>query len=82
MLSLYRAAIALRKATADLLSDEMKWIESSDAVLAFTRGEGTLCMFNFGSEPVALPEGAKVLMASAPLENGTLAKDTAVWLKV
>jgi alpha-glucosidase len=82
MLNLYRAAIALRKRTADLVSDEMSWTDSTADVLSFSRGDSTHCIFNFGETPVAIPEGAEVLMASAPLENGALAKDTAVWVKL
>ncbi|MEN9710016.1 MAG: hypothetical protein RL441_8 [Actinomycetota bacterium] len=80
MLNLYRAAIALRKRTADLVSDEMSWTDSTADVLSFSRGDSTHCIFNFGETTVVLPEGAEVLMASAPLENGALAKDTAVWV--
>ncbi|MDX6425714.1 MAG: hypothetical protein QOD52_1119, partial [Gaiellaceae bacterium] len=35
---------------------------------------------NFGREPVELPAGAHVLIASRELEGGALPPDTTVWL--
>ncbi len=52
-------------------------------VLAFTREPGFICMVNFGSTPVALPEGARVLLASeTAAPAGILPADAAVWLAV
>lgn len=44
------------------------------------QGEGTLVLANLGTEPVALPEGSTVLVASGPLtDDGLVPTDTAVW---
>ena len=53
----------------------------TDAVLAFARGERFACIVNFGPDPVELPAGADVLIASNELEGGALPHDTTVWLR-
>jgi alpha-glucosidase len=50
-------------------------------VLAFARGDRFTCIVNFGPEPVELPSGADVLIASNELEGGALPPDTTVWLR-
>jgi alpha-glucosidase len=80
MLSLYRAGLRVRRATPELGDGSLDWLPSSDAVLAFTRGERFACIVNFGREPVELPAGADVLIASSELEGGALPLDTTVWL--
>ncbi|HEY3407308.1 MAG TPA: hypothetical protein VGK53_03960 [Propionicimonas sp.] len=37
---------------------------------------------NLGAEPVALPQGATLLLASTELIEGQLPSDTAVWLAI
>jgi alpha-glucosidase len=81
MLSLYRAGLRLRRDTPELGDGGLRWIASEDAVLAFARGERFVCVVNFGREPVELPEGAEVLIASNELEGGALPHDTTVWLR-
>ncbi|WP_250573553.1 glycoside hydrolase family 13 protein [Nonomuraea sediminis] len=78
MLNLYRSALALRR---DLLGDgTLTWLPlGGPDVLAFTRESGLTCVVNLGSEPVRLPPG-EVLLASGPLEDGSLPPDTAAWL--
>jgi alpha-glucosidase len=80
MLSLYRAGLRLRRATPELGDGSLRWIPSTDAVLAFARGERFTCIVNFGPDPVELPTGADVLIASNELEGGALPQDTTVWL--
>jgi len=48
-------------------------------VLAFTRDPGVACLVNLSDEPVALPPGASVLVASVPVA-GTVPVDGAAWL--
>jgi hypothetical protein len=48
--------------------------------VAFARGDGFACIVNFGPDPVQLPAGAHVLLASDDLEGGALPQDTTVWL--
>jgi alpha-glucosidase len=83
MLSLYRAALRLRRAEPSLRSERepMRWLDSPPEVLAFRRGESVDCMVNLSSGPVALPPGANVLLASRPVDDGRLGPDVAVWLR-
>jgi hypothetical protein len=50
-------------------------------VLAFARGEDFTCVVNFGPDPVDLPSGACVLLASSELQGGALPHDSTVWLR-
>ena len=83
MLALYRSALRLRRAEPSLRSERapMRWLDSPPDVLAFRRGDSVDCMVNLGAAPVALPPGATVLLASGPLDGGTLGTDVAVWLR-
>jgi alpha-glucosidase len=86
MLSLYRAGLRLRRTTAALRAGnqrdgDLRWLPSSDSVLAFARGEDFICLVNFGPDPVDLPDGASVLLASSELEGGALPHDSTVWLR-
>ena len=64
-----RAAHRARWFTAD---EDLTWIELGDDVLAFRRGSGVVCIVNYGTEPVALPDG-EVLVASLPGDRGDAA---------
>jgi len=79
MLSLYRAGLRLRR-EAPWGPGEFRWIPAGDGVVAFARGDSFVCLVNFGSEPVALPHGVDVLIASNELQGGALVQDTTVWL--
>ena len=59
----------------------LRWLPTATTVLAFARGERFVCIVNFGPDPVALPAGASVLIASNELEGGALPQDTTVWLR-
>lgn len=81
--AMYRDALALRKAN-DLGLGSLAWVDAlagSDSVLAFVNN-GVLVLTNFGEEPVALPIGAEVLIASGPLTGAGVPQDTTVWLTV
>jgi alpha-glucosidase len=54
-------------------------MELGEKVIAFRRDE-LICLVNFGPEPVALPEGAGIILASVPIVD-TVPADTAVWLR-
>jgi alpha-glucosidase len=75
MLALYRSALAMRESW----QGEVSWLESAERVIGFRRDE-LICMVNFGTEPVALPEGAEVVLASSPISD-SLPGDTAAWLR-
>jgi alpha-glucosidase len=81
MLSLYRAALALRRGEADLRDGPMRWLPAGPGTLAFRRGAGFVCVVNLGTDPVPLPAGGAVLLASGPLDGGAVSPDTAVWLR-
>lgn len=84
MLELYRSALHMRRSTPALGDPTMRWRpEFGDDAVGFDRGDGFTCVVNFGAEPVALPEGADVLLTSAPTTpDGQLPRDTAAWLSV
>ncbi|MGN6607188.1 MAG: glycoside hydrolase family 13 protein [Jatrophihabitans sp.] len=75
-LELYRAALRLRRsfATADFA-----WADAPADCLAYRRGDVTV-LVNAGTQAVALPAG-EVLLASGPVDGGSLPPDTAVWVR-
>ncbi|HZQ81557.1 MAG TPA: glycoside hydrolase family 13 protein [Gaiellaceae bacterium] len=80
MLSLYRTGLRLRRSAPWGRDAELRFVDAGENVLAFARGERFTCLVNFGSEPVALPADADVLIASNDLEGGAVPQDTTVWL--
>lgn len=78
-LNLYRRANALRREL--YLDEELNWLNLGDEVVGFSRTGGWVCITNFGSEAIDLPEG-EVLLVSAELEAGKLASDSTAWLRV
>jgi alpha-glucosidase len=82
MLSLYRAAIALRKAEPGLGDGPLEWLAAAPGVLAFRRGDRFSCVVNLSPEAVELPPHGELLLTSGPLTpEGRLPRDTAVWLR-
>jgi alpha-glucosidase len=82
MLTLYRAALRIRREEPALRGETFAWATGlPDHVLAFRRGENLLCLVNFGAA-VPLPAHDEVLLASGELAGDTLPTDTAVWLRV
>jgi alpha-glucosidase len=79
MLSLHREALHIRRTAPDLDEEPLRWLDAGADVLAFTRGR-LACVVNLGPQPVSLPEHTAVLLASAPLLDGRLGTDDAVWL--
>lgn len=71
MLALYRAGLAFRRTTAAIQPDPIEWLSSVANVLAFARGEFE-CWTNFGDEPIELPAGCRVLLASEDVVDGML----------
>jgi alpha-glucosidase len=63
----------------------VQWLDAPEGVLFFRRPDGNealLVVVNISETPIPLAQfGTKVLLASAPLPaDGTLPRDTAVWL--
>ncbi len=79
MLSLYRHALELRRDHPAMSGQEIEWYGPPEGCLAFRRDGGLICALNASSVPVPVPEG-ELLLASAPLVDGALPPDTAVWL--
>jgi alpha-glucosidase len=77
---LYRAALDLRRSHG-LGTSTLTWAESSGEVLAF-RVSDVLVLTNFGSAPVSLPAGVRVLLSSEPLVDGQVPADVTVWAQV
>jgi alpha-glucosidase len=80
MLALYRAGLGLRRSAPWGDQASITWLSNSDASFAFARGERFVCLVNFGPNPVPLPAGAEILIASGELEGGAVPADTTVWL--
>ncbi len=79
MLSLYRAALRLRRGH---FAGDLDWDDSlgRDDVLVFVRGDAR-SVVTFGDDPVELPESwGTVALSSAPLDGRQLPGDAAAWL--
>ncbi len=87
ILRFYRTALAARHAEPALLAEHgqpVEWLSGAEEpVLHFRRGSTFDCLVNLGAQPVALPAGRQVVLASAALPTGEdiLPTDTAVWLR-
>lgn len=82
-LSLYRLALAERRRNPALGDGTFVWDpDAGPAVLSFTREPGFRCLVNLSPEPVPLPAGAEILVASGPIRDGEVGTDQAVWLRV
>ena len=80
MLSLYRAAMALRSSSDAFSGESLQWLHAPDGCLAFRRPGGLVCLVNLPGAAVELP-GGRVLLASADVAAGSLPDDAAVWLE-
>ena len=73
VLHLYRRMLALRRGSRDLRHGRVRFLDAPEPVLAFVRGEATLCAFNLGTRPATLRLGpvreALAIEASRPDEN-------------
>jgi alpha-glucosidase len=83
MLSLYRAALRIRREHPALGDGEMRWVDAPPDVLAFVREPGLLCIVNLSDQSVRLPPHTEVLLRSNDFVDGDrLPVDSAVWLAV
>ncbi|GII63847.1 alpha-glucosidase [Sphaerisporangium krabiense] len=81
-LALYRAALRLRREHPGLGDGGLTWHASPPGTLVFSRGDGFLCTVNTGPAPVALPRPGRLLLGSAPMEEGgvvRLPSDSCAW---
>ncbi|MGW1542097.1 glycoside hydrolase family 13 protein [Streptomyces sp. NPDC002309] len=82
MLTLYREALLVRGAEPGFGDGALTWQSAADGVLSFARPGGLLCVVNLSDRPADLPPHQRLLLASGPLHtDGTLPRDTAVWLR-
>ena len=84
-LSLYRAALRLRREHPALGRGSLRWLDGPQApagpgVLCFAREPGFVFAANFGAAPVPLPPRQEILLASEPVAGDSLPPDTAAWL--
>ena len=79
-LHLYRRALQLRHTLPEFGGADFEWADSPVGCLAFRRGQLAVAL-NAGADPVPLPDG-EVLLASGPVEAGSLPGATAVWLRL
>jgi alpha-glucosidase len=80
-LSLYRAALRIRRSEPGLGDGAMRWLPSPEGVLAFARGARFVSITNLSSAPIDLPDGADVLLASEDVSNGQIPPDATTWLR-
>ncbi|MGI8696125.1 MAG: glycoside hydrolase family 13 protein [Mycobacteriales bacterium] len=79
MLSLYRQALSLRRSLPALAGEGLSWYGAPPGCLAFRRDGGLVCALNATDSAVPMPDG-QVVLASAPVNDGMLAANAAVWL--
>lgn len=58
VLNFYREMLALRKATPELVSGEIAFLDTPEPVLAYTRDNTVLCLFNLSDKDVTVAIGA------------------------
>jgi alpha-glucosidase len=80
-LNMYRRALRIRHAHSGLGDGEINWLPSDEQVLLFERGDGFVCLVNFGADSVYLPEATNVILSSSPLAGREAPRDTTVWLQ-
>jgi alpha-glucosidase len=79
--SLYTKALAIRKSEAGLGDGPMQWLDAGKDVIAFSRPGNFACYVNFG-DPIEMPQGAEILLASQDFSSNTIPTDTAVWMRL
>ena len=82
MLSLYRAALRIRRSDAALGDGPLAFLDLGPGVLAFTRGDGDfVSITNFAGSGVTLPAGDVVLASEELTGDGVLPPDSTAWLR-
>jgi alpha-glucosidase len=82
MLSLYRAALALRREQPGWHAAEFRWMQTPPGVLAFERGSGLRCIVNLSESPYSIAGLGQAMLSSVMMSGTDLPPDTAVWLRV
>lgn len=81
-LTLYRAAVRIRRTSRGLADSAFRWLSSAPGTLLFARGGGLHCAVNLSGVAMPLPENSSPLLASVPIFDGLLAPDAAAWFEV
>ncbi|MCK6079392.1 glycoside hydrolase family 13 protein [Microbacterium sp. EYE_5] len=76
-LSLYKAAIALRREFTG--AERLDWVDAGANTVAFCRPGGWISVTNFGDTPIDLPPG-RVLLSNVDTTGHRLPPDGGVWL--
>jgi alpha-glucosidase len=80
-LELYRSALRLRREHLGFRGTGMAWLPAPPSVLRFDRPGGLEVVVNMGADPIDLPTGRPILLASVPhLGEGRLPGNAAVWI--
>lgn len=69
MLELYRQALPIRREQPALGDGTRMWLETPAGALAFRLDPRFACVVNISADPVAPPQGAKLLLSSGPLTS-------------
>ena len=81
-LNLYRTVLAVRRREEAIHSGGLRWLSDDGHIVAFARGDRFACVVNLGPESLKLPAHTEVLLVSDALQDGMLATDVAVWLRL
>jgi alpha-glucosidase len=81
MLSLYRAALRIRRDSPELGDGPLTFLDLGPDVLAFRRGTGFLCITNFADRAIPLPAGEIALVSEELTADGALPPDSTAWLR-
>jgi alpha-glucosidase len=81
MLELYRSALRIRTAHPALGDGTLRWLDTPDGVLAFTRDPDFACVVNLSGTSATLPPHESILLASCPLDGPHLPPDATAWLR-
>ncbi len=66
MLSLYRAALRIRRGGPGFGDGPLRWLPAAPGVLSFARTDGLVCVVNLAGQPAELPEHCDVLLDERP----------------
>ena len=80
MLSLYRAALGVRRALPGMRESSLTWRESPADVLIFDRGQALRCVVNLSPGPFPLHGHGVPVLSSIGLDSGQLPSDATAWL--
>ena len=81
MLSLYRAALRLRRDHPGFQGGAFRWLPSPAGTLLFARSDGVHCAVNLSASVMPLPPNREPLVASLEFDGQALPPDAAAWFR-